>query len=78
MNLAPDVIELGMRLVFPKGEKHAFFGEILVKVEDGNDFSVMRIVPPAAEAATRIMASLGLAEIKPEEVGMPLLWVVAG
>jgi hypothetical protein len=78
MNLAPAVIELGLRLVFPKNEKVAFFGQILARTENEEPLTWIRVVPPAQEASTRIMKALEIAGLKPEEVGVPLLWVVAG
>jgi hypothetical protein len=76
MELTPAVIEIGMRLVFPKDEKWAFFGEILAKAE--NEASAVRVLPPAPGAALRMAHALKQIGLDKQSMDAPLIWVVLG
>lgn len=76
MDLTPAVIELGMRLVFPKDQKHAFFGEILAKAED--EASALRVLPPAGASAERMAYALRKMGLEKKSMDAPLIWVVLG
>lgn len=76
--LRPEIFEIGMRLVFPKNEKHAFFGEILAKVESGSDVGAVGVAVPEAGARERLAHGLKRVGLDLGEAEAPLLWLVLG
>lgn len=76
LDLSPEVIALGMGLIFPKDDKAGFFGELLTKVE--GEASVIGIIPPPASSAERMASVLKKMGLDKEAMEAPLIWVVLG
>lgn len=78
MNLAPEVIEIGMRLVCPANEKYGIFGEILARVGIEEKTSAVSFSPPEPGTANRLAHGLKLMKLEKEVMDGPKIWIVMG
>lgn len=74
VDLAPEVIEAGFRLVFPQDQKFAVFGEVLAKGSLSELSALSGTLPNSAarERLVQDLVKMGL------DSGEPLLWIVLG
>lgn len=75
--LSPEIIEIGLRLVFPANEKHAYFGEILFKASVEDKATGIGIAVPDPAVRERLHHAIKKVGLDMESEA-PLLWFVIG